>query len=127
MVDSVEQTSGNNPSPEPPEDKKNFLQRLFRPSKKKAVGLVAIASVVGLGYYGLQVWAKKNLPPILETQASKLLNRPVDVGEIESISLAGVTIGKSVIPPTETEEDRILFLFTRDDRNINKKYLRIYI
>ena len=107
MVDSIEQTSGNNPSPEPPKNDKNFLQRLFRPSKKKAVGLVAIASVVGLGYYGLQVWAKKNLPGILETQASKFLNRPVDIGEIKSISLAGVRIGKSVIPPTETEEDRI--------------------
>ena len=107
MVDSIEQTSGNNPSPEPPKNNKNFLQRLFRPSKKKAVGLVAIASVVGLGYYGLQVWAKKNLPGILETQASSLLNRPVDVGEIESISLAGVTIGESVIPPTATEQDRI--------------------
>lgn len=107
MVDSIEQTSDNNNSPEPPNNKKNFLQRLFRPSKKKAVGLVAIASVVGLGYYGLQVWAKKNLPSLLESQASSLLNRPVDVGEIESISLTGIEIGKSVIPPTATEADKI--------------------
>lgn len=105
MVDSIEQT--DNPPPQPPEKKSNFWQRLIRPSKKKAVGAVAIASVLGLGYYGLQLWAKKNLPPILESQASKILNRPVDIGEIESISLFGVKVGKSVIPPTATEKDRI--------------------
>ncbi|VEP14086.1 conserved hypothetical protein [Hyella patelloides LEGE 07179] len=107
MVDSVEQTSGNNPSPEPPDNDRNFLQRLIRPSKKKVVGLTAIASVVGLGYYGLQLWAKRKLPPLLESQASTLLNRPVDVGEIKSISLTGVKIGKSVIPPTASEQDKV--------------------
>ena len=107
MVDSVEQTADNNPSPEPPDDKGNFWQRLIRPSKKKVVGTAAIASLLGLGYYGLQLWAKKNLPPLLESQAAKFLDRPVDIGEIESISPWGVRVGKSVIPPTETEEDRL--------------------
>jgi translocation and assembly module TamB len=105
MVDSIEQT--DNPPPQPPKKDRNFLQRLLRPSKKKAVGVIAIASVLGLGYYGLQWWAKRNLPPIIESQASKLLNRPVDLGEIESISLFGVKVGKSVIPPTATEKDEI--------------------
>lgn len=105
MVDSIEQT--DNPFPQPPKKDKNFLQRLLRPSKKKAIGAVAIASVLGLGYYGLQWWAKKNLPPIIESQASKILNRPVDIGEIESISLFGVKVGKSVIPPTATEKDKV--------------------
>ena len=104
MVESLEQTE--NPTPEPPK-KPGLLRRLLRPSKKKAIGLAALASVLGLGYYGAQRWAKQNLPGIIETQAENFLGRPVDIGEIKSISPVGVKIGESSLPALPGEADRV--------------------
>lgn len=104
MVDSLEQT--DNQPPQPPK-KTNFWQSLIRPSKKKTLGITAIASVLGLGYYGAQWWAKRNLPGIIETQAEGILGRPVEIGAIESISFGGVKLNNLVLPPLAGEEDRL--------------------
>ena len=47
MVDSLEQA--DNPPPQQPQNS-NFWLNVVRPSKKKAIGVTAIASVVGLRY-----------------------------------------------------------------------------
>ena len=77
------------PPSEPPKSQKHWLLRLLGLSKKKALGLVAIASLGGIAYFGLDFWVKRNLPSIIESQGSKILNRPVEVGKVESFSSRG--------------------------------------
>ena len=95
------------PSFEPPKSQKLLLLRLFFPSKKKAIAIMAIASLGGIAYLGLDFWVKRNLPSIIESQGSKLLNRPVEVGKIESFSLTGITIDSASVPATTTEKDNV--------------------
>ena len=80
---------------------------LFRPSKKKAVVIIAIASLGGIAYLGLDFWVKRNLPAIIESQGSKLLNRPVKVGKVASFSLTAITLDSLSVPATATEDDKV--------------------
>ena len=108
MVDSIEQTSGQGSiPPKPPHNRGNFLTRLLRPSKKKVFGLVAIASFGGLIYIGLQFWAKKNLPSLIEAKATEVLKRPLELKEIKSISLTGLELRELSIPATDKDQDSV--------------------
>ena len=80
---------------------------LFRPSKKKAIVIIAIASLGGMAYLGLDFWVKRNLPAIIESQGSKLLNRPVKVGKVASFSLTAITLDSLSVPATATEDDKV--------------------
>ena len=97
------------PNPEP--EKKNILKRLLaklKSSPKKTVGgVIAIAALGSLGYWGLDFLVKKKLPPVLETQIGKFIERPIDLGEVESFSLSGIELGKTVLPPTPTDPDKV--------------------
>lgn len=101
-----------NQPPNPDPEKKNFLQRLLsklKLSPKKAVGgVVAIATLGSLGYWGLDSLVKKKLSPVLETQIGKFIERPIDIGEVESFSLTGIEFGKTILPPTATDPDKVL-------------------
>ncbi len=97
----------NEPPSEPPKSQKHWLPRLWRPSKKKAVGIIAIAALGGIVYFGLDFWVKRNLPSIIESQGSKLLNRPVEVGKVESFSLIGITLDSASLPATATDKDNV--------------------
>jgi translocation and assembly module TamB len=100
-----------NQSPNPDPEKKNFLQRLAdklkSSPKKTATGVIAIAAVGGLGYWGINVLVKKKLPPFLEAQISKFIERPLDLGELKGFSLRGIEFGKTVLPSTATDPDKI--------------------
>ena len=107
MTKSINQPP--NPNPEP--DKSNRLQRLVKKltssPKKLTGGIVAIAALGGLGYWGTQVLVKKKLPPFLESQIGKIIERPIDLGEVESFSLNSIRFGETVIPPTATDPDKV--------------------
>ncbi|MDJ0536275.1 MAG: translocation/assembly module TamB domain-containing protein [Xenococcaceae cyanobacterium MO_207.B15] len=106
MTKSIDNPS--EPSPEPPnDDKKRGLIRLLRPSKKKAVGIIAIAGLGVVAYLGLDFWVKRSLPSIIQSQGSKLLNRPVEVGEVESFSLTGISLDSVSLPVTATDKDYV--------------------
>ena len=108
MVDSIEQISGQRSiPPKPPHNRGNFLVRLLRPSKKKVFGIVAIASFGGLIYVGLQIWAKKNLPSLIEAKATELLKRPVELKAIKSISLTKLELTELAVPATEEDQDYV--------------------
>ena len=68
---------------------------------------MAIAAVGGLGYWGAQVLVKKKLPPFLESQIGKIIERPIDLGEVEGFSLNSIRFGETVIPPTATDTDKV--------------------
>ena len=100
-----------NQPPNPNPEKKNFLKRLANKlkssPKKTAGGVIAIAALGSLGYWGLDVLVKKKLPPFLETQIGKFIERPIDLGEVKGFSLSGIEFGKTVIPPTATDPDKV--------------------
>ena len=103
-------TTINEPPNRDPEEK-NLLQKLgkkLKPSPKKAAtGIIAILALGSLGYWGLNVLVKKKLPPFLETQIGKFIERPINLGEVESFSLTGIEFGQTVIPPTASDPDKI--------------------
>ena len=100
-----------NEPPNPDPKKKSLLGRLankLKPTPKKAAtGVIAIAALGSLGYWGLNVLVKKKLPPFLETQIGKFIERPIELGGVESFSLSGIEFGKTVIPPTTTDPDKV--------------------
>ena len=99
-------------------DKSTDYMSLFRPSKKKAVVIIAIASLGGIGYLGLDFWVKRNLPAIIEAQGSKLLKRPVQVGKVASFSLTAITLNSVSVPATATEPDKVTIDAVRVGFNI---------
>ncbi len=104
-------TKSINQSPNPEPEKPNFLQRLFnqlKSSPKMLVGGgVAIAAFGSLGYWGTQVLVKKKLPPFLENQIGKIIERPIDLGEVKGFSLNSIEFGETVIPPTASDTDKV--------------------
>lgn len=104
-------TKSTNQPPSPEPEKRNIWRRLvhsLKSSPKKVTGgVVAIAALGSLGYWGTQILVKKKLPPFLETQIGKFIERPIDLGEVESFSLNSIEFGKTVIPPTATDTDQI--------------------
>lgn len=97
------------PTPEP--EKQNFWQKITRKltssPKKVAGGIVAIAAFGSLGYWGTNVLVKQKLPPFLENQIGKIIERPLDLGEVKGFSLNSIEFGKTVIPATDTDTDRV--------------------
>jgi len=100
-----------NEPPNPNPQKKSLLKKLakkLKPTPKKAAtGVIAIAALGSLGYWGLNVLVKKKLPPFLETQIGKFIERPIELGEVEGFSLGGIEFGKTIIPATTTDPDKI--------------------
>ena len=53
------------------------------------------------------VWLQNNLTPWLETELTTVLNRPVELGDLEHLTLSGVRVGPSQIPATATDPDSL--------------------
>jgi translocation and assembly module TamB len=96
-----------NPEPDQPKGLQRLLNQLKSSPKMIVGGVAAIAAVGSLGYWGIQVLAKKKLSPFLENQISKIIERPLDLGELKSFSLTGVEFGQTVISPTATDTDKV--------------------
>ena len=93
------QNSG--PEPEPRSRTRRFA--LLR------VGAVAGGVfLAGLAAGGWWTWrfVQNDLAPLVAKNLSELFDRPVEVGDIKSISLTSLTIGESAVPATETDPDR---------------------
>ncbi len=90
---------------EPP--RRNLTAILWRWLKKPST-LVGGGILLTLGvatYAGMQYFAYQRLSPLLSSQLSQLLQRPVNVGEVESFSLNHIRIGQSTLPKTPTDPD----------------------
>ena len=96
-----------NPKPQKPNPARRLVNKVRSSPKLLVGGAIAIAAVGSLGYWGIQVLVKKKLPPFLENQIGKIIERPIDLGEVEGFSLNSIKFGKTVIPPTATDTDKV--------------------
>lgn len=88
----------NNPSPHSAGAIAKLRRWLTRPSTLITLGGL---TVVGTGLYlGGQHLAYREASPFLESELSRLLGRPVDIGPVEDFRLLGVRLGASSLPRT---------------------------
>ncbi|MEG4172422.1 MULTISPECIES: translocation/assembly module TamB domain-containing protein [unclassified Microcoleus] len=89
------------------DDNKNQLappphRRWWRLLLLSGTGLGIIALVAAaLGYQ----WVREKLAPLVETEVSQLLKRPVQLGRLEGFSLTSLRFGRSTLPATPTDPD----------------------
>jgi len=96
MTNSPEQSS----PPPSPRRRRSLVSRVAIP--------LGIASVVGVG---AGVWfanrfVEQQLAPLVQTNLTQLLDRPVELGKVERYSINSLRFGKSGIPATATDPDR---------------------
>ncbi|NJN63346.1 MAG: DUF748 domain-containing protein [Coleofasciculaceae cyanobacterium RL_1_1] len=70
---------------------------LLRPKVLLTLGGVSLVAI-GVGYVTLIETAKRLVPLIAEREIEKILNRDINVGEFERLSLAGLRLSQTVIP-----------------------------
>ncbi|MEG4860247.1 translocation/assembly module TamB domain-containing protein [Microcoleus sp. K1-B6] len=89
------------------DDDKNQLaprphRRWWRLVLLSGTGLGIIALVgAAVGYQ----WVREKLAPLVETEVSQLLKRPVQLGRLERFSLTSLRFGRSTLPATSTDPD----------------------
>ncbi|MBD3882395.1 translocation/assembly module TamB domain-containing protein [Phormidium tenue FACHB-886] len=68
-------------------------------------GVLLVGAAVG----GWWTWrfVQNDLAPLVSRQVSDLFNRPVNIGELEQVSLTGLRFGASAMPKTATDADEI--------------------
>lgn len=97
------QSSDPNNRPETPNRRRLWLMLLGR------IGLpIAVLGALGIAggiWYGSK-FVQQDLAPLIERNLSELLDRPVDLGNVESVSLTGLRFGKSAVPATPNDRDR---------------------
>jgi hypothetical protein len=95
-----------NPPPEP-SNRQNLWVRLRRIARHPATLVigVSVVAIAAVGYAGLRYLIYQRLSSLLEAQLSKILKRPVNVGEVESLAwtLNSFRIGASSVPATSTD------------------------
>jgi translocation and assembly module TamB len=64
------------------------------------LGLIALVGAA-VGYQ----WVREKLAPLVETEVSQLLDRPVQLGRLERFSLTSLRFGRSTLPATPTDPD----------------------
>ena len=87
------------------EDKAHLSKKKKRPRKTiLAISIVLLAGISGGLVYG---WLsiQRKLIPLVETELTDYLDRPVEIGRLTSISPLGARFGKSKLPATQTNPD----------------------
>jgi hypothetical protein len=98
------------PNTPPPSDFQNPQSQTKRRVWLRNTLKIAGASLLGLGiagYFGLDYWIRRKLPPLLDEQLSEFINRDVKVGEVKSWSLTGVRLENSSIPATKNDPNYV--------------------
>ena len=88
-------------------DKAHLSKEKKRPRKKiLTISIVLLAGISGgLAYGWLSI--QRKLIPLIETELTDYLQRPIEIGDLTSISPLGARFGKSSLPPTKTNPDRL--------------------
>ncbi|MEQ9484782.1 translocation/assembly module TamB domain-containing protein [Coleofasciculus sp. F4-SAH-05] len=97
---SNEPESNSNPQPESPPPRRSRHRRWL--IGISIILLVGIAGGMGFAWYFIQ----QMLAPLVARNLSQLLQRPVEIGEVERFSLNGLRFDSAALPPTDTEPDR---------------------
>ncbi|MBD2307755.1 translocation/assembly module TamB domain-containing protein [Chroococcidiopsis sp. FACHB-1243] len=94
----------------PPQREREHRERDLRLLLLKRTG-ITLGVILLLGVVGSAWWAwvflNQKLVPLVESNLSQLLGRPVEIGQLESFSLSSLRFGSSSIPATPTDPDRI--------------------
>ncbi|MEG4495668.1 translocation/assembly module TamB, partial [Microcoleus sp. F10B5] len=64
------------------------------------LGIIALVATA-VGYQ----WVREKLAPLVETEVSQLLKRPVQIGRLERFSPTSLRFGRSTLPATPTDPD----------------------
>ncbi len=91
------------PGVEPPQQPQRFW--LILVSRPVIGTLLVLVALIGVGCWRLLVFIHEDLAPLVSEALSKTLNRPVEVGELETYSLTGMRFGPSGLPAYETQLD----------------------
>ncbi|MEG3841880.1 translocation/assembly module TamB, partial [Microcoleus sp. herbarium14] len=89
------------------DDRKNQLA----PHPGRRWWRLLLLSGTGLGILALigaaiaQAWVRDKLAPIVESEVSQTLKRPVKIGRLERFSLTSLRFGRSTLPATATDPD----------------------
>ena len=79
-----------------------FAKKLGRVGVGLAIAFTATS--LGAFWYG-RYFLNEQLSPLLQTELSKSLKRPLQLGKVERVSFSSVRFGKSLIPPTDQESN----------------------
>ncbi len=89
------------------DDRKNQLA----PRPQRRWWRLLLLSGTGVGILGLvavalaQAWVRDKLAPLVESEVSQTLKRPVKIGGLERFSLTSLRFGRSIVPATATDPD----------------------
>ena len=100
---------GNEPEPTPGNEPEQPTtpQVRQRPRRHLVLALsILLLACLGGGITWLWFFVYRQLAPQVETTVTKLLNRPIKLGAVESVSLNGLRFGASSLPATATDPDR---------------------
>jgi translocation and assembly module TamB len=97
-------TNPQNSGPDPEPRSRSRRQTLLRAGA--AVGSVVLVGAAAGGWWTWQ-FVRNELAPLVARNLSELFDRPVEVGNLEGVSLTSITFGESTVPPTETDPDRL--------------------
>ncbi|MEL7223354.1 MAG: hypothetical protein AAGL17_00495, partial [Cyanobacteria bacterium J06576_12] len=104
LMTPVPTTGNNDLPPEPP----HRPRRLWKILLRLGIGFGSLVTVGGVVFY---VWGDRLVTNLLLPRVATILDetieRPVEMGDVESLSLWGVKLGKTVIPPTETDASSV--------------------
>lgn len=102
-------TPGNEPEPtsENASEQPSSPPERRRPWRRVAIIIsLVLLSGAGGGLTWLWFFVYRQLAPQVETAVTKLLDRPVKLGSVESFSLNGLRFGASSLPATANDPDR---------------------
>ncbi|MDX2254391.1 MAG: translocation/assembly module TamB domain-containing protein [Pseudanabaenaceae cyanobacterium bins.39] len=90
--------------PQLPPQQPNSNMTLARQLGRVGVGILLTLTATGLGgvWYG-RYFLNERLSPLLQSELSKALKRPLQLGQVERVGLSSIRFGKSIVPPTEQE------------------------
>ncbi|NJN86727.1 MAG: DUF748 domain-containing protein, partial [Leptolyngbyaceae cyanobacterium SL_7_1] len=92
--------SGNQPEPRSSRGSKRLWWRI-------GWGVGSILLVGGtIGAYRGWVFLHRDLVPEVEQSLGNLLNRPVDLGEVEGVGFSSIRFGRSALPATDIDQDQ---------------------
>ncbi|MEO0870243.1 MAG: hypothetical protein AAFY17_17785, partial [Cyanobacteria bacterium J06642_11] len=95
-------SSNLTPSEQPPH--RPYLSLLLK------IG-AAFGVIVALGSMAAAIWGKRvingRILPLVEAEIEEVLERPIELGDVERLSLSGIQLGETTIPATETDESSV--------------------
>lgn len=96
-----------NPDQQPKPSHIQRLRFLLLSRTSITLGVLMLVGFAG-GAWWLRIFVYERLAPLVEKNLTQTLNRPVQLGAVERFSLTSLQFGKSSIPATKTDPDRVL-------------------